>query len=77
MKNFLTRRKFFCALAASVIAVGAPLPIGFPRKIVSFDVDEFVIALYTSDGNTNKFKHSYKGKINFIEYNKFIEFKEE
>ncbi len=32
MNNFLTRRKFFCALVASVITVGAPLPIGFPKS---------------------------------------------
>jgi len=32
MGDFLTRRKFFCTLAASVVAVGMPLPIGFPEK---------------------------------------------
>lgn len=32
MTDLLTRRRFIAALAASVVAVGAPLPIGFPKK---------------------------------------------
>lgn len=32
MTDLLTRRRFIAALAASVVAVGAPLPIGFPRE---------------------------------------------
>ena len=27
----MTRRSFFCALAASVVAAGAPLPVAFPK----------------------------------------------
>lgn len=35
MTDPLSRRRFIAALAASVVAVGAPLPIGFPRhKII-------------------------------------------
>ena len=30
----LTRRHFLAALAASVVAAGAALPIGFPKKVV-------------------------------------------
>lgn len=32
MQDLLTRRRFLQALAASVVAVGAPLPIGFPEE---------------------------------------------
>lgn len=35
MSDPLTRRRFIAALAASVVAVGAPLPIGFPHKFKS------------------------------------------
>jgi len=31
MTNPLSRRRFLFSLAASVVAVGAPLPIGFPK----------------------------------------------
>ena len=31
MHDLLSRRRFIQALAASVVAVGAPLPIGFPK----------------------------------------------
>jgi len=30
MSNYLTRREFFSALAASVVTAGCPLPVGFP-----------------------------------------------
>lgn len=33
MSNYLTRREFFSALAASVVAAGCPLPVGFPSKV--------------------------------------------
>ncbi len=36
MTDFLTRREFISALAASVVAVGAPLPIGFPERSIIF-----------------------------------------
>ncbi len=32
--NELSRRDFFCALAASVVAANCPLPIGFPKEPV-------------------------------------------
>jgi len=32
MNNYLTRRKFFCALAAAAVAAGVPLPVGFPTR---------------------------------------------
>lgn len=35
MNDLLTRRRFISALAASVVAVGAPLPIGFPKEAFS------------------------------------------
>ncbi len=31
--TYLTRRRFFLALAASAVAAGVPLAIGFPRKL--------------------------------------------
>ncbi len=31
--RFLTRRRFFAALAASVVAAGLPLPIGMPTEV--------------------------------------------
>ena len=31
---YLNRRHFLAALAASVVAAGAPLPIGFPKEAV-------------------------------------------
>ena len=34
MTDHLTRRHFLAALAASVVAVGAALPIGFPKEVV-------------------------------------------
>lgn len=34
MSNYLTRREFFSALAASVVAAGCPLPIGFSNKVL-------------------------------------------
>lgn len=30
MNDLLTRRRFLSAIAASVVAAGAPLPVGFP-----------------------------------------------
>ena len=33
MVGALTRRRFFFALAASALAAGVPLPIGFPREL--------------------------------------------
>lgn len=35
MTNTLTRRRFLSALAASVVAAGAPLPPGFPEELVA------------------------------------------
>ncbi len=32
-----TRRRFFQALAASALAAGVPLPIGFPREAPDFE----------------------------------------
>ncbi len=32
--EFMTRRRFFCALAASVVTVGLPLPVGLTEKRV-------------------------------------------
>jgi hypothetical protein len=32
-ETYLTRRRFFFVLAASVVAVNCPLPIGFPEKL--------------------------------------------
>lgn len=32
--EFMTRRRFFCALAASVVVVGLPLPVGLTEKDV-------------------------------------------
>ena len=29
----MNRRDFFCALAASAVVAGAPLPIGFPEEM--------------------------------------------
>lgn len=37
MTDLLSRRRFIAALAVSVVSVGAPLPIGFPKKGVSFN----------------------------------------
>ncbi len=36
MSDLLTRRRFIAALAASIVAVGAPLPIGFPKNYVIY-----------------------------------------
>ena len=33
----LTRRQFFQSLAASVVAAGMPLPVGFPREAKADD----------------------------------------
>jgi len=44
----ITRRKFFCALAASAIAIGVPLPIGMDKVIKT---DAFNI-IWTACGNT-------------------------
>lgn len=35
MTDHLTRRHFLAALAASVVAAGAGLPIGFPKEVVA------------------------------------------
>ena len=47
----LSRRRFFCALAASVVAAGAPLPVGMyaladrygeaQRPTLTFSLDDF------------------------------------
>jgi len=34
MTDPLTRRRFIAALAASVVAVGGVLPIGFPKELL-------------------------------------------
>ncbi len=34
MSNYLTRREFFSALAASVVVAGCPLPVGFPTDLI-------------------------------------------
>ena len=31
--KFLTRRRFFAALAASVVVAGLPLPVGMPTEV--------------------------------------------
>ncbi len=36
--EYLTRRRFIAALAASVVAVGLPLPIGMSPKVVEANV---------------------------------------
>lgn len=33
MSDLLARRRFLSALAASVVAAGMPLPIGFPQEV--------------------------------------------
>ncbi len=33
MNDLMTRRRFFQALAASALAAGVPLPVGFPREV--------------------------------------------
>ncbi len=33
MTDLITRRRFFQALAASALAAGVPLPIGFPEGV--------------------------------------------
>jgi hypothetical protein len=36
--EFLTRRRFFAALAASVVVAGLPLPVGMPTEVVTTTV---------------------------------------
>lgn len=54
MSDLLTRRRFLSALAASVVAAGMPLPIGFPRKTVSFDTTD---ADWEADGTRISLKY--------------------
>lgn len=37
--DFLTRRRFIAALAASVVAAGMPLPIGLKKGNLFFDIE--------------------------------------
>lgn len=38
MTDPLSRRRFLFTLAASVVAIGAPLPIGFPKDVTEIDL---------------------------------------
>lgn len=43
----LTRRDFFCALAASAVAAGVPLPVGVEPKIFDSDIhDGWINSVY-------------------------------
>ena len=61
MGPMLTRRWFFQALAASVVAAGMPLPVGFPREAAAYPVDGYYIGrtlIFTSG--------SWKGTVREI-----------
>lgn len=50
--SLLSRRKFFSALAASVVAAGLPLPKGFPQQVgvdLASGLDRTIIAEFEYD----------------------------